>query len=323
MFDRCTLVFIAVVICAIGCTRSASNGDKSLLRLTLPKSATPTAKAGEVRTSSMDLTKSCFVINVTGEGIPSPTNGCGMNVGTLSAMVPGGGDIALDVKKGPGRRIELYRYNMGVGDTQCPAWNPSDCSSPVMCGILKAGVTEGINVDGAEVNVSITLDLTGATPISTAALCATGQVRVALRSDGDISKGDGTSLAAVLTDVKALSVSINNGTVETWNSCGESNSALIVPSYVRSVTRKPDSGQLFGLIGTNELVLLNGSGSWSSIENCPFETCTVPPFMETVSAGYDKRIYGFDMAGGVYKLSASAPQKLQDLSPVILHAVYY
>ena len=314
-------VFAASLLAVIASSCSPQKGDRALVTLQVPKSA-PMTKSDASLASTVDLTLTCFGVNVTGPGMPANANGCGLSVGAASNMVLGGCQISLEVPRGSGRRVELFRYELPIGESACPAWTPANCSNRVLCSTLRSGQADGVNIDSGEATVEITLDLNTSTPVSTAPVCGAGQLLVVVHSDGRVTNGADGAFNPDVSDAKAVCVSIKDGMVETWNVAGQSGS-LSVPPHVTSVTRKPDSRQLYGLIGTNELVALDGNGSWSAVTTCPFDTCSVPPFMVSISAGFDKALYGLDAGGGLYKLTASGPQKVLDLSPTVWSVVYY
>ena len=65
---------------------------------------------------------------------------------------------------------------------------------------------------------------------------------------------------------------------------------------LRTVSRKPDSQKYFGVIGDSQLVEVLGNGSYVPLSEaqCPFSTCQVPAWVQSISAGTGTDLFGLD-----------------------------
>lgn len=299
-----------------GCTREM---DKKASKVTL---RLPSAQGKTIGAQSIDMTTTCFAVNIYGEGINTSPNSCGITVGVYSGMTKGNGNIELDVPKGSNRTIELIRYDLANASDACPtSFDPSNCSDISMCAMYRSG--EALNVDTTddEVLVTIILDSSATASYSSAELCSSGAIKALLTSGGAVTDSTGYNLIA--SNARHSSVSMNGSSIETWDDSGSSNFGLTVPAYVRSITRKPDSQQLYGLLTNNEVVHLDGSGGQSALTSCPFETCTIPKWIQSISAGFGKNLYGIDAGGGVYKITSTGLTKITDVNPLINQVVIH
>lgn len=82
---------------------------------------------------------------------------------------------------------------------------------------------------------------------------------------------------------------------------------ILVPPYIRSVTQKPDSPEVyFGLQEDGQIVQLDvDNGTVMSNYTCPFVTCQVPVWLQSISAGKGDKIYGLDHGGNLYDIQIS------------------
>jgi hypothetical protein len=85
-----------------------------------------------------------------------------------------------------------------------------------------------------------------------------------------------------------------------------------LPEEIFSLTLKPGSdsnaGKYYGLLHSGQIVEVNtSSGSYSEPTTCPFDVtnCMVPEWMQSISAGYGKELYGLDHGGNVYLIKQS------------------
>ena len=157
-----TLVLTSGIFFALGCSRPVStNSTKITIRA--PSSL---GKIGAM--AAMPAGPTCYAFNVSGPGI-SPkfaTIGCGstpiatgLDIGLFSAFVlPGAGDISLEVPQGSGRKIELFAYFPTSG--QCD-FDKDHLTKTMLANTYKVGSVENVVIQGTQQIVEITANYPG------------------------------------------------------------------------------------------------------------------------------------------------------------------
>lgn len=323
-------IFLSLSLASlIGCSRKVGNGDHSFLQIQTPrnflKQQVYAKNKGVDAFAAPDVLanrKECWAINITGENIPTTNAFCGPSIGKKVGFVDGGARIEMTVSKGTNRKIELFLYLAPEGDDVCPNWDDSfnNNGEVFYSRSYKVGEKTGVDFNSDIVTVSITANFPD---IATTVAAATGSsscqppvgtLQSTLLSSGDVLDGSGTVFNS------AQSHPTNSAVINTSNSkpsfTGKATNSFLIkfngkevqaPPFLASVTRKPDgSGEFFGLLHNGEIVKIDGnSGAISNLQNsCPFHTCKVPRWMESISAGFGKNLYAKDHSGQIYLLSA-------------------
>jgi hypothetical protein len=81
-----------------------------------------------------------------------------------------------------------------------------------------------------------------------------------------------------------------------------------VRPQVASLTRKPDTGILYGLLHDGTIVEVNAAtGDYIQLTgSCPFTTCTIPVWIQSITAGAADSLYGLDHGGTFYKIVSAS-----------------
>lgn len=289
--------------------------------------------------------KFCFGVNVVaGDLITSPASSCSPALGITSRFVDPGQDIVLEVPGGTARQIDLYAYLTDAGAV-CPAWDSSLNSTGAHCGrMYKVGSVANIAVSGAEITVSMPIEnLTLNKPVlSELGLNACDSPQGArvisqLSSTGQVLDVAGALRASTPSAPiwEALSqwlpLSIASPGVSGVSSGGllmGDTVAAQVPPYVRSLTRKPDSLDYYGLIGEGTIVrLVPSTGALIELDasTCPFASasCQVHAWVQSISPGHGNRLYLLDHGGQIYRQQADASLlEVATVPEYIGHVVY-
>jgi hypothetical protein len=81
-------------------------------------------------------------------------------------------------------------------------------------------------------------------------------------------------------------------------------STIDVPPAYYSLTMKPDSGAYYAMSHSGSVVKVTASGAIDSSAACPFATCTVPVWFQSITAGAGTDLFGLDHGGNMYKMNA-------------------
>lgn len=288
--------------------------------------------------------KACYGVNVTGPGIASTFSGdCGVNLGIPGGFVAEGQSMVVYVPKGESRTFSVMMALVDANES-CPTLDSGFLSSPT--NIHKsyfAGSTSGVNLVNDEETVSIAVSFPGETQTiaanATAGSCKSlSGLKASLYANGDVLDASGALLANYsspdneglyftgINDVLGIGIISSGGVLNLVSA-----SAANLPPEIYSVTRKPDTGKYYGLFHDGKIVevLISGaSASYAPIAagSCPFSVpnCTVPVWMQSISAGYGLDLFSLDHAGNIYKLSATGPTDTGvNVSPAITQVSYY
>lgn len=339
-----TVVFHFALMIVLGYSLSAcTRGARDHVQVSFPA---PEQGAMGLPSLGADR-KFCFAVNVVASDlITTPQSSCSPALGVVSDFVDSGQDIIVSVKPGTARKVELYAY-LVPSSQACPSWDAKIATQGSHYGrMYQVGSVDQIDIAGAEIRVDLPIV---AVPLNRSVL-TTKQLQACESPQGPRLIAQLTSAGELrnpnLTPRQTNFFTRVWETVFQWDPNTTSDVALAgvtsagrlvsglgqmqVPAHVWSVVRKPDSLDYYGLIGDGKIVRLDPSSgvlSEPSPETCPFafDGCRVPPWTQSISAGYGDRLYILDHGGGLYVQQANwVPQKLPVSIPAhVSHVVYY
>lgn len=329
------LCFLVCFI-SVGCTRPDAE-LKSKISISIPKSEGPISQGATIPADK----KACYGVKVSGPGISPMPQTCGADLGIYGGFVEEGGVLSLDVPKGDSRTFDLVIYLAGAGEP-CPAWTQS---FGAYTGQLKstylAGRTEGVSLKNADETVAIALNFPGVgSDLATAQglVGCINRLKGRIFSNGDVLDSAGNLLAgsspvneyffwSPMSDIYGIGFITSGGLLNLG-----SGAPLEIPPFVYSVTRKPDNGVMYGLIGDGQIVSLSPSGSVALVNelsgaNCPFavDNCHVPAWMQSISAGFGSELFSLDQGGNIYQLGfgGTVTSTGDQVEPSVTHVSYY
>lgn len=292
--------------------------------------------------------KACFGIDVKGPGIPAAApSSCSSQLGIYSGFVEEGGLLSVVVPMGEARVFRLLMLLVDTG-MSCPALSAAYLSSgSPFSSIYNAGQTNPIAVNLPSMNVTINFSYTSATSsiatlegipacASTAThtpglrgiLFSSGQVRNASSVPFD-DPNDTLSHPTVESIWKvniAQTGSTGFGVVSTGGVLTDPTlPPSEVPRFLQSFTRKPDTSEVFAIDHGGQVYSVSGSvATLLTSGSCPFASCDVPVWMQSISAGMGPNLYGLDHAGNIYQITSVGPSFLnQTVSPAVSQVIYY
>lgn len=285
--------------------------------------------------------KACYAINVNAADITSaPVGpvGCGLRLGQASGFVPEGAELTVEVTKGQNRNFELLVY-LAEASEACPSLGSETFSVSNTNKIYMSGKAQNVNIANDAEVVKIALDFPGESQsIASVLSCSAGAsgLKAKLLSNGDLHSPTDTLLAGSsainegmyqtpIVDTLGIGLITSGGVVNI------ASSNVIAPSWVYSVTRKPDSGIFFALKHDGKIVQLQpSSGQFLEVSldssNCPFDVtdCRVPVWMQSISAGYGKDIFALDHSGQIHKMTLTGPVSTGlNVGPTVTQVSYY
>ncbi len=320
-----------------GCSRSSNSGGTSAIRIETPRPGSVAEKTMVRALSTFPTSYNgtmCYAVNVVGGDLPTQASACGPTKGVASGLVAAGDTISLSVPRGTGRTVELYLYLAPAGGS-CPTWS-FDCTTEKNCSLYTVGSASNVDTSLDSTSVTIYAQFPGwdqaSANLSSSPLLCSGSLRGTLESSGRIA--DASGIEFVQSD--SLFGVLNNGFYlsgsqpQVITSFGQSSeyTTLSVPPFVRSVTQKPDSKRLYGLIGNGSVVEVNpstgGITEFDSI-SCPFSTCVVPSWLQSISAGYGSLLFGLDHGGLIYKITSESvvTETSTQVSPTVTHVSFF
>ncbi len=354
------LLIPLILIYLIGCDRSSLDKDSTKINLQLPTSE----KIYEsVKSFSQTLPigkQICFAVNVTGPNIPnliSSSGNCHGSFGSFAGFKEEGSNLSIDVLKGSDRNFELYMYLADAG-TLCPSLNENFFTSNLNhAKTYLVGKTSGVNINQDSQNVTINLQFQG---LNNSLLANSGntscgsnsdinaKLRGMLFSDGSVEKVDdslagGTSTLLSNPIINSIFISALNFfdlsnlqifTSSTTLGQGVTTNSLLdldlstsnIPEYLSSLSRDPITGKLFALDNSGLIYEVDSStGEPISLQNnCPFPSCELPLWVQSISVGLSGSLFILDHTGQVYKVESSDLILLTDVvSPAVQQIVYY
>lgn len=335
------LVFLAISMLTLAaCSRStdlSSTTGKSKVSFLVPiglssQAALPVGK------------KACYGVKVSAPDIKGALNSCNPVFGQYVGFKAEGQSLSIEVQKGDNRSFSLVTYLADENDT-CPNWD-SDFSASFarLQNTYIVGTTAAVSLKSNDETVTITYEFPGVgNNIAVQESLASCKLRGSLYSNGSVLNPAGDLISNFETTEGYYSTSLSGvfavGIVTTG---GILNLGLVnpvqVPEYVFSLTRKPDTGDLFGLVGDGRIVkvilpnIAAGTGFvyTAAIEEltattCPFTvpSCKVPPWMQSISAGFTSELYGLDHGGNIYSLQATGINLEDKVSEAVRQVSYY
>lgn len=281
--------------------------------------------------------KVCYGVNVTGPGIADSksTPTCEVSVGVFSGWVAEGKSLNVEVPKGESRQFDLFVYLAEAG-TECPAFATSQLSGADASRVIPSGKTAGVNLMADSATVKIELNFPGA-QASIAGTCSNqAGLKAKLYSSGELIDAitgvalPGENVTTEYAYLSPLSDVLRIGRISSGGIINIGTNDIEVPAYVSSVTRKPDTGDYYGLMADGQIVKLSGSSMMTAeilnASNCPFAAadCRVPVWMQSISAGYQTELYGLDHGGNILKISGSGVDPVGTVvTPNVTQVSYY
>lgn len=328
------LLAFAVFTAGAGCSRPSEAGISSV-SIRAP-GREQFHKASALHQPFPPEKKVCFGLQVLGPDIPlAQANSCAPKVGITSGFVAEGELLTVTVPKGSDRTFELLVY-LAEPSEKCPAFDPAFQSHHVQLSRTHvSGRRAGVKLEKDEESVILELNFPGAGTSTSlfadapAACVPAPALRAYADSSGHVMMADGSVnpvLSSATTEWFYLTTLPGPRASGRINTSGLLNMAqdgeLAVPPGVGSVTRKPDSGEFYGLWQDGTVVRLQVSGSASTAMTlegaaCPFQApnCRVPPWMQSISAGFGSKLYGLDHGGQIYEITSTGPQALGQTVP--------
>ncbi len=335
------LVLLAVsMLTLVACSRStdvSSTSGKSKVSFLVPiglssQAALPAGK------------KACYGVKVSAPDIKGALNSCNPVFGQYVGFKAEGQSLSIEVQKGDNRNFSLVSY-LADENESCPNWD-SDFSASFtrLQNTYIVGTASAVSLKSNDETVTITYEFPGVgNNMAVQESLASCKLRGSLFSNGSVLSPQGDVISNYETTEGYYSTSLSGvfgvGFVTTGGilNLGVANPVQI-PEYVYSLTRKPDTGDLYGLIGDGRIVKINlpntatGAGPLvaATIEEltsatCPFtvSSCKVPPWMQSISAGFTSELYGLDHGGNIYSLQAAGITLEDKVSEAVRQVSYY
>lgn len=339
------LILFALLISVVSCTRSEEESSK--ISIKTPNRYELQSRLG---LSSIPTDKKvCYAISVTGPDIPSVA-ACGEATGAISNFVAEGQELSIEVLKGSNRNFKLYAYYIDPSSA-CGVFDFAGINAAAWGDTYSAGGVSGISLANDQEYISIPLSISstsigaasGISECASSSSPSTGapQMRAMLYSSGDIVNASLEKFAIDYSNPTLESISyvssiwnlITNayelivGTDTNGSSTVTVNSANLPPE-VRSLSRKPDTGEYYGMLEDGQVVQVDATnGSYSSPSTCPFTTCQVPEWIQSISVGNGDKLYALDHAGNLYEVQYSNSQVVMvdivAIDPAIAQVSYY
>lgn len=333
------LSVFSLLLVSTGCTRASQDDVSSEIKVHMP-SRGQFEKSLQSTPFPADK-KICFGVNVSAPDIPATAaNSCAPALGVAAGFVGAGETLSLSVTKGTNRKFELFAFLVEPTEA-CPSLNAAMLAEPAnLSKAYVVGVTAGVELSKAEEEVRIAVAYPGplgSLSSTAAAVCqSVPTLKASLLSNGDVINSDfslnATLSSPILTGLYMTGLSDARG-VGRISSSGVlnpgSSSAVQLPPWLTSLTRKPDTGEYFALDHGGQLYKLTlGSDAPVALSatNCPFavSACKVPAWMQSISAGMGTQLYGLDHGGQVYALGPTEPSALSfAVEPNVVQISFY
>lgn len=335
-------ISVLALFLSSGCGRDNPEGYSRVMIQT-PTLSELRGKVGVFNLPSSSEFKVCMGVHVTGSGISSSrANSCSPEVGLSAGFVEAGQAMSLTIPKGNGRNFSLLVYVAQLNES-CPGLTSSILGSPIeQFRSFQAGAKTGVNLSSDNENVTIDLLFPGlSAPLGSSAtgVCLpTPVLRGELNSNG-ATEGLGSTKNVALSS--PIFQSIFNTDFGNASGAGALSSSGILsnldnslvkmlPAYIKSVTRKPDLGQYYGIDEAGQIYSLDLNSSLPTATglnaaSCPFAVtgCKVPVWLQSISAGYGNRLYGLDHAGQIYSLEGANQFFITSVDPFVSQVVFY
>jgi hypothetical protein len=311
----------------LGCSRAQDDSSKTSVTFRTPSAgsfskiaSSLSSKTGEVSALEALPTdkKICYGINVTGPGITAPSVPCLTSVGTVAGFAPENSDLSIVVPRGSGRSFELLVALVEL-DADCPSLSTAGLNSSTLNRTFISGRTDNVTLSNPEETVTIQLSFPGldkamAKEPNVASCLTADRHKGSLYSNGDVTYASGAILSESSPIIESFYITPLGdvhgiGFISSSNMLNFDSSPVNLPPQVYSLTRKPDTGGLYGLLHSGQIVEVSLSGDSTLVTiplSCPFSAigCKVPVWMQSISAGNFDELYGLDHAGTVYRIDA-------------------
>jgi hypothetical protein len=295
--------------------------------------------------------KACFGIDVKGAGIKTsaPTS-CSSQLGVHTGFVEEGANLSLTVPMGESRVFRLLMLLVNTG-AACPALGvPFLSAGSPFSAIYNAGQSGPIKVDSTSMEVIINFSYDSSntpniaaaeglasctsipptvhTPALRGVLYSSGQVR----SASNIPFDDPNDLLSHPTLESAWKVDVGQAGAAGFGSVSAGGALTDlalgvseVPKFLHSFTRKPDTNSIYGMDHSGQVYQVSGTTATAlNSSACPFVSCEVPTWMQSLSAGKGTDLYALDHAGNIYALTSVGPSFTgQTVSPAVSQVIYY
>lgn len=320
---------LALVILAFGCTRPSANKNSNQSQISFRAPSSNDFFKASTQSSSIPAGyKACFAVNVIASDLPtSQHNSCSPKLGSFAGYVEGNANLSLSVPKGSARTFQLI-VQLVPPTQSCPQLNPAHLSDyDTLRFTYLAGQTAGIDLKKDEESVSIKLEFPGLLDSEGSKLSAVCLPNPSLKA---YLSSSGHVYSAAATQLPLFSAETNEGFYMTGYADGtgigqisasssvsfNGSVAAQVPSWLTSLTKKPDQGTYYAIDLEGQIYQLQLDASMSTpvklgvtAGDCPFSVvdCKVPPWIQSISAGYNANLFGIDHGGNLYQLGAAAP----------------
>lgn len=330
-----SVLSICVISLLLGACTRGIHSPSSQIKIELPEHNQLQNKSLSVNQAFPVDKKACFGVNVTASDLEQ-TLGCHPPLSEFSGFVQGGGTLTIDVPQGEGRKFDLYVHFVDQ-DKTCPTWDSNFNKNPLnFLKLYLAGSTSNVNLSTEQETVSITLNFPGLqnhVAKTLAGACSRGKLRGELHSDGRLFQYGETAKSLVLSQSSTISFYERKSDSAYTNSniaqLGASNSLNIVSDlevspYINSVTKKPDSNEIYGLDLSGKIYQVDLTGQAKTGFTCPFERCQLPRWIQSISAGRDKQLYALDHGGNIYEVTANGLVTTgEKVSPSVTQVSFY
>lgn len=325
-----SLVFALLGLILASCTRDESaSTDNSTIEIQTPKRGSANMRAVALGQPLPTDKRVCYAVNVSGSGVSGDlSNACISGIQQVAGFVTEGESLTLSVPKGSARKFQVYLYLTDI-NSSCPAWNETfKANLSSYDKLYKVAEVEGVELVRDEEVIEMTVSFPGLANsvglLSEKADCRTNEVsisapelRAVTLSSGVVVAKTSSSSRTLLSFAKAYWASfiqIVAGSFLESDIEGVSSNVTMVTSgiqvmpYFKSVTKKPDTGLVYGLDESGQIYLVgsNGLGSEVSESQCPFAKCRVPVWIQSISAGNGTDLFALDHAGNIYQVGSGS-----------------
>lgn len=116
-----TAGFSFALLTTAACSQLIAPPSKSKVALRFPEARRLNSEKLSA-SATYDWSRVCFIVNVTAQDIPRATTGqCEVPLGIFVGTVPPGGEVAIEIPRGNGRKLEVFSYLRASAATACPA----------------------------------------------------------------------------------------------------------------------------------------------------------------------------------------------------------
>lgn len=303
-----SILIIPLATMSMSCSREVSEVSSVFLQV-------PSAIAGLVGSANATPSgKLCFAVNITGSGINTDeTPKCGPTLGVYAGFVGAGQSLELNVPKGVSRTITLLLYVASEGSA-CPDFAQASRDRRSLFAQTYQVAVKSTDTSGPTTVVDMTAVYPGKANTLLTALGQTSSCTGALPKTYLLSNGDAVVAASgtVLSDSPSIpdvfsffqQAAVSFYLTTSAQIYSNSTSRTVSPIFV-SVTQKPDTRKLYGHLVDGTIVEVGNDGEPLHLtpDSCPFSSCAVPPWFQSVTASAGIGLYGIDHGGNMYTVA--------------------